>query len=63
MKTHCEKSDLKNLYLMLIVFAIVLCSYISYSAGKKNKEQEIKQRALKENLTGSEVERIIFNSI
>lgn len=52
METNNERADFKDLYLMLIVFAVVVCCAISYYAGTKNKEQEIKQRALKENLQG-----------
>lgn len=66
METNNEKADLKDLHLMLIVFAVVVCCAISFGAGKKNEQQEIKERTLKENLTGSEVqkvERIIFNSV
>lgn len=70
MNTRNDKADLKDLHLMLIVFAVIVCCAISYAAGcdkgAVNKQREIENRAQKENLKGEEVqkvERIIFNSV
>lgn len=60
---RAEKADLKDLHLLLIVLGVVICSAISFSAGKKIKQKEIENRALLINMTVKEnavVEKVIF---
>lgn len=56
MNTRNDKADLKDLHLMLIVFAVVVCCAISFSAGKKNQQKETENRANKSN----NIEYIVF---
>lgn len=63
---RAEKADLKDLHLLLIVLGVVICSAISFSAGKEIKQKEIENRASLYNMTVKEnqtIEKVIFGEI
>lgn len=51
-----DNQDTNDLYLMLIILGVVLCSVIAYGAGKKNQQRETENRANKSN----NIEYIVF---
>ena len=51
-----DNQDANDLYLMLIVLGVLICSLVAFSAGKKNQQRETENRANKSN----NIEYIVF---
>lgn len=51
-----DNQDANDLYLMLIVLGVLICSLVAFSAGKKIKQKETENRANKSN----NIEYIVF---